>query len=89
MSSEISPVVPKGKASESQQPWWRYRMLWLVVGGPLAVVVASIATAVVAIRGADPVLTPAEMAAGAKSSTPAESLAPAIQARNHAAAPKP
>ncbi|MBQ0934788.1 hypothetical protein KAK11_05550 [Ideonella paludis] len=88
MSSEITPVVPKGNESESQQPWWRYRMVWLVIGGPLAVVIASIATAVVAIRGADPVLTPAEMAAGSKPST-AGALAPAVQARNHAATPKP
>ena len=88
MSSEISPVVRDGDASHSAQPWWRYRILWLVVGGPLAVVVASIATAVLAIRGADPVLTQAEMAASAKSGTPAGALAPAVQARNHAAAPK-
>jgi hypothetical protein len=89
MSSEITPVAPQGAESESQLPWWRYRMVWLVVGGPLVVVIASIATAVVAIRGADPVLTQAEMAASAKSSAQTGALAPAVQARNHAAAPKP
>lgn len=89
MSSEITPLATGADASESQQPWWRYRMVWLVVGGPLIVVVASIATAVVAIRGADPVLTPAEMAASTKSSAQSGALAPAVQARNHAAAPKP
>lgn len=61
-------------------PWWRHRMMWLVVGGPLVVVVAAIATAVIAIRGADPVLkvTDPQQARGA---------APAVQARNHAATP--
>ncbi|WP_396268197.1 nitrogen fixation protein FixH [Ideonella sp.] len=89
MSSEITPVAPQGAESESAQPWWRYPMVWLVVGGPLVVVIASIATAVVAIRGADPVLTQAEMAASAKSPSQSGALAPAVQARNHAAAPKP
>ena len=59
-------------------PWWRHPMMWLVVGGPLAVVVAATATAVIAVRGADPVLTVA--------ATPVvRSTTPALQARNHAA----
>jgi hypothetical protein len=32
-------------------PWWRVRMLWLVVGGPALVVAASVATRVLAGRG--------------------------------------
>lgn len=61
-------------------PWWQHRMMWLVVGGPLAVVVAALITAVIAIRGADPVLQ-------VTSDQPGGSAAPALQARNHAAAP--
>ena len=61
-------------------PWWRQPMMWLVVGGPLAVVVAAVVTAVIAIRGADPVL-PTEDAREVRST------APALQARNHAATP--
>lgn len=34
-------------------PWWRIRMVWLVIGGPALVVVAGIATAVLAIDGRD------------------------------------
>jgi len=41
---------------ESTEPWWRVGPMWLVVGGPLVVVAAAIATAVIAINGADPVL---------------------------------
>jgi uncharacterized protein len=56
----------------SPRPAWREPMLWLVVGGPAAVVVAGVVTAVIAVRGADPVLD--------TRSTPG-----AVQARNHAA----
>jgi hypothetical protein len=62
-------------------PWWRVRMVWLVLGGPLVVVVASFVTLGVALTHPDPVLTP----------PPVTSLAdaPAVQARNHAATPRP
>jgi hypothetical protein len=60
-------------------------MMWLVIGGPLVVVVAGITTAVIAIRGADPVLDTSQRSAGARS--PAAANSPAMQARNHAATP--
>lgn len=77
-----SSPTPDPSSSTSPQPWWRYRMVWLVIGGPLVVVVASLATAVVAIRGADPVMTKEEMEASAQKNP---SLMPAIQGRNNAA----
>ena len=62
-------------------PWWRVPTMWFVVGGPAAVVVASIVTGVVAWRGGDRPLLEA--------ATPQpETLMPATQARNHAAAPR-
>lgn len=60
-----------------QRPWWRVPAMWLVVGGPAAVVVAGLATAVIAVRGGD--LPVREH--GSRPS--AESDAPAMQARNH------
>ena len=57
-------------------PWWRVRMVWLVIAGPATVVVAGFATLFIAIHGADPVLRVQPRAAAA---------APAVQARNHAA----
>jgi hypothetical protein len=33
-------------------PWWRVKVMWLVIGGPLAVVVASIATLLIVVHGA-------------------------------------
>lgn len=61
-------------------PWWHHRMMWLVIGGPLLVVVAGIVTAVIAARGADP-------AVPVGAAQPKERAAPAMQARNHAATP--
>lgn len=61
-------------------PWWRVPMVWLVIGGPATVVVAGIVTAVIAIRGADPVI----------GSEPDAKFSerPAVQGRNHAATPQ-
>jgi hypothetical protein len=66
-------------------------MLWLIVGGPAAVVVASLFTAVLAVRGADPVLAHDEYGGAAASGArnTGDALTPALQARNHAATPKP
>ena len=67
------------------QPWWRIRMLWLVVGGPAVVVVASFALLFVAVRGGDtPLLLPDAQPDTAR----AGAQAPATQARNHAVTPE-
>ncbi|MDO9003383.1 MAG: hypothetical protein Q7V20_08035 [Aquabacterium sp.] len=34
-------------------PWWRIRMVWLVIGGPALVVVAGFITLALAIHGGD------------------------------------
>jgi hypothetical protein len=79
----VFPSTPHAAESEST-PWWRVGMVWLVIGGPLVVVCAAIGTAVIAVRGADIVLTdlPAAMEPGHTEPT---SQTPAHQARNHAA----
>ncbi|KPF48816.1 hypothetical protein IP87_09455 [beta proteobacterium AAP121] len=60
--------------------WWRAPTMWLVIGGPLLVVVASFITLALAILNPDPVLSlPA-------AKTKAEQ--PAVQGRNHAATPE-
>ena len=64
-------------------PWWRVGMVWLVVGGPAVVVVASIATGVIAYRGADEVLVNAPSARQAP--VQPTGATPALTARNHAA----
>ena len=67
-------------ASQPAVPWWRVRMVWLVIGGPLAVVVASFATLGLALRHPDPVLV---VDTGTD-----DSNTPAVTARNHAAQPR-
>ncbi len=50
MSKPVSANPDAGK------PWYRFGIVWLVLGGPAAVVVAGIVTAVIAYHGADPVV---------------------------------
>jgi hypothetical protein len=60
----------------------------MVVGGPLAVVVASLVTAVIAVRGADPVLSHDESGGAQQARKGVDSNTPAMAARNHAATPR-
>ena len=64
-------------------PWWRVGMVWLVLGGPALVVVASLGTAVVAYLGADEVLVDTPSARHAPVQPTGQT--PAVTARNHAA----
>jgi hypothetical protein len=67
--------------TQPTQPWWRIRMMWLVVGGPALVVVAGFATLTLAIRGGDRPIA-------AHAAAEAESHTPAMQARNHVVTPR-
>ena len=73
--------------------WWRVPHMWMVVGGPLVVVVAAIVTAVIAVNGADPVLNKVDYERDLKAAQALQGkardaalfqLMPAHQARNHA-----
>ena len=76
-------AAPDALAPEAP-PWWRVGFVWLVVGGPLAVVVASLVTVAIAVSGAEEVLTaPAKDTSASNAAT-----VPAVQGRNHAATPK-
>lgn len=83
--------------SASARPWWQEPYVWLVIGGPLVVVVAAIFTAYIAMKDPDPVInTKAQhqkLLQQSQSSvqTPSKDdmvkLMPAGQGRNHAASP--
>lgn len=62
--------------NDQSQPWWRHGMVWLVIGGPALVVVASFATLAIAITHPDPVLSTSAARAD-------DAATPAVQARNH------
>ena len=81
-----TPSIESSARPDATSPaWWRVGMVWLVLGGPLVVVVAAVITAAIAVNGAEEVLTRPSPEVGAKDAH----LMPAIQGRNHAATPKP
>ena len=89
MTRASSPLPPA-------PPAWREPMVWLVVGGPAAVVVASFLTLGLALRHPDPPLDLHVSAArAADDAAPADVRAgsgdpvPALLGRNHAATGMP
>jgi uncharacterized protein len=79
------------------QPWYKEPYVWLIVGGPLIVVLASVVTITLAIRNPDPVLRQPKPTVKVESPvqglTPEQrkaaelSVMPAGQARNHVVSP--
>ncbi len=72
---------------QNKRAWWHFPHVWMVVAGPAIVVVASFVTFYLAAKSADPLLSTAPEATSPNSSSsePGISMAPAMQARNHAA----
>ncbi len=72
---------------EQGQPWWKFAHVWMVFAGPAVVVVASFITLYLAIMVPDPVVSSYghESPADQPGPTAAGNMAPAMQARNHAA----
>ena len=71
------------------QPWWKFGHVWMVVAGPVIVVIASFITLYLAVTRPDPVLDENYYQKGVEinkslGDSP-KSLAPAMKARNHAA----
>ncbi len=75
--------------NQPSQPWWHYGHMWLVVGGPLIVVIASFITLYLAITIPDPVTDVDYYRKGIEINKTLDAkhdgLVPAIQGRNHAA----
>jgi hypothetical protein len=71
---------------EDTNPWWKYGFVWMVISGPLVVMVASFITLYFAIKTPDPVIEDYYVKGMEINKTLAtEALAPAMKARNHAA----
>jgi uncharacterized protein len=78
-SPSIAPAS-RGPVPVESAPWWRVGMVWLVLSFPAVAVVAGTTTAVIAYRGADPVVkTPRATSLSAD--------APARDGRNHVNSP--
>ncbi|WP_210546301.1 FixH family protein [Rhodoferax sp. PAMC 29310] len=76
--------------TESSGPWWKFGHVWMVVAGPAVVVLASFITLYLAITRPDPVVSEDYYRQGLEinqrlEAQAAASMAPAVQARNHAA----
>lgn len=84
MNANTLTQSPVNKA----KPWWSFGMVWMIIAGPALVVVAAFATLYLAITIPDPVL-PTEALSPRNAIENQEKLeaamAPALQARNHAA----
>ena len=73
--------MPIVNATAAPPPaWWTFGHVWLVIAGPAAVVVASFFTLYLAIARPDPLVVEDR-----HRSPGAGTLAPATEARNHAA----
>lgn len=74
-------------------PWWKFGHVWLVLAGPAVVVVAGFVTLYIAVSRPDPVVSEDYYRKGIEINKTLEadaaSLAPAVQARNHAATGAP
>lgn len=81
------------KNQEPGQPWWKFGHVWMVFAGPAVVVVASFVTLYLAISIPDPVVSGYSQTEASQTAKPdtgqTPSMAPAIQARNHAATGAP
>ncbi len=74
------------------QPWWTHGHVWLIIAGPAIVVVAGIATLVLALRTPDPLVAEDYYRQGIEinktlAAQNGKAMMPALQGRNHAATP--
>ncbi len=78
----------KQNTFEAGAPWWKFGHVWLVFAGPAVVILASFVTLYLAVTRPDPVVSENYYQQGMdinKAQGYSANLAPAVQARNHAA----
>ncbi|MFT4242072.1 MAG: FixH family protein [Acidovorax sp.] len=72
-------------------PWWKFGHVWLVIAGPVIVIVAGFVTFAIAARQSDPVIAQDYYRQGMEINQSLQhaqrGMAPALKARNHAATP--
>lgn len=71
------------------KPWWKYGYVWFLIAGPLLVIIAGFITLYLAMSRPDPVVDDNYYQHGIEINktlnAERDSMAPAGQARNHAA----
>lgn len=87
-SKSMAPAEPQTQASA---PWWKFPHVWMVVLGPVLVIVAGCFTFWLAARNPDAVIAEDYYRRGLEINKSLEgadsSLVPAMKGRNHAATP--
>jgi uncharacterized protein len=80
-----------GTAPSAAVPWWRFGHVWLIIAGPVIVIIAGFVTLWLAISRPDPVVAEDYYRQGIEINktleAPEKSLLPAMKGRNHAATP--
>jgi len=77
------------EATRPCPPWYRFGLVWMVIGGPGLVVIASFATLWLALRTPDPVVDEDYYRKGVEINRALadKKLMPAVAGRNHAVTP--
>jgi hypothetical protein len=82
-------LTPGAEATPLHPPWWREPYVWLVISGPVSVMLACLITAVFIFRGPDAVVPESKYQQGKaimnEVKTAAPPMLPAHTARNHSA----
>lgn len=80
--------VPTPLQKMTSEPWWQNGYVWLLLAGPVLVIIASFLTLYLAVARPDPVVDPDYYNKGLhinQTLRQQNAFAPAVQARNHAA----
>lgn len=75
------------KQEPPSAPWWKHGFVWLVIAGPVLVVLAALVTLWLAAASPDPVLATNHDRRAVARDAGERALMPAVQGRNHAATP--
>ncbi|MEG1655809.1 MAG: FixH family protein, partial [Hafnia sp.] len=82
---------PAASSEKTAAPWWKFGHVWLVLAGPIIVVIAGFTTLWIAVKSPDPVIEEDYYRKGIEINqtlqNPEKSFAPALKSRNHAATP--
>jgi hypothetical protein len=89
MTSEETVMDKDNSAEIETKPWWRYPLMWMVLGGPFVVVVASLVTLWIVVHNPDPVVAEDYYRQGIEinRTLAGKKLMPALEGRNHAMIP--
>ena len=83
-------ATPQG-ATPQPAPWWKFGHVWLVIAGPVLVILAGFVTLWLALSRPDPMVAEDYYRQGIEINKTLDgadkSLLPAVKARNHAATP--